>query len=1230
MALILKHLQDEKLPVGKFPVILPEHEVNALKLLNMGFQTFSTADKNVLAHNFMRLGFVQASVRALELGLGTIDSVDKHGDTPLHIAVANEDTAGVLALLRFLTMQSLHIKNSSGVTARNAILASKKARSTLSTIEKTLQEREANEQELKKQAAAAAAATSKAKKEKALELDDAEEDLKKLTQAARVKRIEQLLSTLSGKPVDAPLPFEVRGQPAEKARDAPGAPQSLPSLTKFDRGINDQLVRNADLENAPWTVMMPRCVWQLHMKMHVGLRQPIISTLTRLAAGQWNAQQDRLLDPLDEHFKGVRLYRTPVVQDVDLIWEVLVRYLPDRHAYSDTIVAWGIAPSDPSYLENHLAWAAHTIGRRSPLARSMKLSTLASYDLSSSLTVFTPRVYKPSDFVDGSLPDTIKVYYPIGDGRYAHPRMLPMYNVDKAFVRSFLEGLVNVDFPICLSEDADVFPTGGDSSAIILLGRSGTGKTTVTIEHMWREYCQHWSPVGSRIERVSRSGARGPLHQVFITANPILRSEVRKSFRSLQRGAGFKVPKDDSHAITDLRYVPDAAFPLFLTAREWLLLVDGTLTKPFFTAAERTASAHSNTWHEERRMLFEIPDLEVDGGDDDAEEAGADGAQGAAGAQAGGGARPRREVNYSYFADVMWPRLNSAGQYPYHPSLVFTEIFSFIKGSAESMELPQGRLRLADYTQMGKKRSPNFAGNRDLIYEIYLKYEKLKTELHCFDIMDAVFYIYRQLKESETGYVGVPVHAMYHDEVQDFTQAELMLGFLVSSDINGIFCSGDTSQTIARGISFRFADLRSLFHLQQDIQKVVVAKHRHQLPPFSVPKICNLTINYRTHSRILQAASSVVDMLHAHFPYAVDKMEPDVGCFDGPIPVLFETNSPSELALLMHGDNLAAEGVTVELDMGAQQVVIVRSHEAKLRLPDDLRSALVLTVFECKGLEFDDVFLYNFFSDSPAGNEWRVVTSYLEKEKSRLVRQGMTPLRTSQRQHARPLKFDERAHALLGEELKQLYTAMTRARRRLFFFDENEEKRLPMFDFFHRTQLANVVSSAVLRGSSVQVDVLGLILPSSRDEWAARGDMLFENGVFSVAAECYRKSGDRESLRVASAFASAMAAKRLPAGQERRDLFLAAADGFLRSQRYADASRCLYSAGQYTSAAELFMMLELPLEVARCFEKSGDRLQAAEYFVKAGKINRALQLYRDMGHHHRCLPLIDKYAITIY
>lgn len=44
--------------------------------------------------------------------------------------------------------------------------------------------------------------------------------------------------------------------------------------------------------------------------------------------------------------------------------------------------------------------------------------------------------------------------------------------------------------------------------------------------------------------------------------------------------------------------------------------------------------------------------------------------------------------------------------------------------------------------------------------------------------------------------------------------------------------------------------------------------------------------------------------------------------------------------------------------------MLVANETAKERIPEELHLALVLTIYEAKGLEFDDVLLYNFFTDS--------------------------------------------------------------------------------------------------------------------------------------------------------------------------------------------------------------------------------------------------------------------------
>lgn len=66
-----------------------------------------------------------------------------------------------------------------------------------------------------------------------------------------------------------------------------------------------------------------------------------------------------------------------------------------------------------------------------------------------------------------------------------------------------------------------------------------------------------------------------------------------------------------------------------------------------------------------------------------------------------------------------------------------------------------------------------------------------------------------------------------------------------------------------------------------------------------------------------------------------------------------------------------------QVEFGAHQVILGRNLESLKDLPPHLRESNVLqmTVAQAKGLEFDDVFLWDFFNGSQA--EWRPLNNYV-------------------------------------------------------------------------------------------------------------------------------------------------------------------------------------------------------------------------------------------------------------
>ena len=207
---------------------------------------------------------------------------------------------------------------------------------------------------------------------------------------------------------------------------------------------------------------------------------------------------------------------------------------------------------------------------------------------------------------------------------------------------------------------------------------------------------------------------------------------------------------------------------------------------------------------------------------------------------------------------------------------------------------------------------------------------------------------------------------MMVDEVQDLTPATINL--LLSITKENLVFSGDTAQTIAKGVGFRFCDLETLFY------EAELAK----------PKIFQLTMNFRTHNQILEMANSIVALLETLFPQTIDKMGKEISNLNGPKPKIIVSEDHVDLFKILFGFENQAKNT--EVQFGCNQVIIVRTQEAKEKLHPLLSHALCLTVFEAKGLEFDDVVLYNFFTDSEvSADKWKNTQQYQAARLSRQI-----------------------------------------------------------------------------------------------------------------------------------------------------------------------------------------------------------------------------------------------------
>ena len=843
-----------------------------------------------------------------------------------------------------------------------------------------------------------------------------------------------------------------------------------------DDEVEAEIDFKTPFEDLPWEVDCTDRVWKVmrSKKVDNNMRKRIIEKVQMLANGRWSKTLCKRLEG-EPKKHGIHLYESKLTKGQRILWEETIAFsgrlsdLPENRLneetsegriYSDIIRVWDIV-LDHDKLQrsiDHIV-KSHDRGMHCLIEKKLKGLPVESQNAN------TPSGERlPNKYVDRNIPtesmnkknipkkthlseNLSQMFFPPASPNEQEYHILKFYSFNTPLVKTVLESdtSTKIDFPFKITEleHAIVNLRPNPPTPIILLGRSGTGKTTCCLYRLWDNFQGYWEraatagphipqyvrPVeaygsDSKIESPTSStdqdgcgidsrplatkcneyedcqdleksdvcgsscfhhceqgleceddipgNVSGPciyehLHQIFITKNTVLCSEVEKNFKELCRAcpaAEQRLQFEDRPTPKKIQDVAEEEWPLFLNSRDWLLMLDASLPgETFFKRADDgTLERKIEGWGEEDNHLQFIPAFESDEESDEEEDEVTeieDDNKAPKDKEKGPREKrdPRREITYHVFQHEIWPKMkkSSKEKVEYHPTLVWTEIRSFIKGSAEALVTEKGFLSLEDYESLGRKKAPNFSADRKVVYDLFVVYQQQRLRDRMFDEADLVFNIHRRLQSNP-----VPewsIHQFYVDETQDFTQAELSLLIRCCRFPNELFFTGDTAQSIMRGIAFRFEDLKTLFHHAKKAAAIKEGHHNFIRVP---KKLYQLTHNYRSHAGILRLASSVVDLLLNYFPNSFDRLKKDEGLFEGPKPVLLEACTPTDLALILQGNQRQSS----RIEFGAHQVVLVVSNEAREAMPDELKQGLVMTIYEAKGLEFDDVLIYNFFKDS--------------------------------------------------------------------------------------------------------------------------------------------------------------------------------------------------------------------------------------------------------------------------
>ncbi|KAI3730443.1 hypothetical protein L1987_61613 [Smallanthus sonchifolius] len=726
-----------------------------------------------------------------------------------------------------------------------------------------------------------------------------------------------------------------------------------------------------------------------------------------------------------------------------------------------------------------------------------------------------------------------------------------------------------------------------------IIGRSGTGKTTILTMKLFQN--EHNFQVASEgineaesirireVEVVDDSKCNKPsvLRQLFVTVSSKLCYAVKQHVSQLTsiscHGSSSEVINlDDADSTIEFNDIPDTfvpvkKYPLVITFHKFLMMLDGTIGISYFERFhEAIEGSHGNHISSGSVALKTFIRL--------------------------------NEVTFDRFCSLYWPHFNSNHKKKLNPSRVFTEIISHIKGGQDG-EHNDGKLSLEDYTLLAESRSSTLTKQkRENVYSLFQAYETMKSERGEFDLGDLVNDLHHRLKSAN--YEGDQMDFIYIDEVQDLSMRQISLFKYICQNVDeGFIFAGDTAQTIARGIDFRFQDIRSLFY-KEFLTSRTTGKQEKGL----ISEIFQLKQNFRTHAGILDLAQSVIDILYCYFSHSIDILEPETSLISGEAPVLLESGNDENEIVTIFGGSGSGAGI---VGFGAEQVILVRDDIAKTEICECIgKQALVLTIVECKGLEFQDVLLYNFFGTSPLKDQWRVIYEYM-KEHNWL-----------DENHPESFpNFSESRHSVLCSELKQLYVVITRTRQRLWICENKEELSKPMFDYWKRRGLVQIRKLDVSVAQAMRV-------ASSPQEWRERGKKLFYESNFVMATMCFERAGDTmwETLAKASGLRAS--------GDQMRGTNPEAFSGYVREAagifesigKLESAASCYCDLREYERAGKIYLYKCGKLDAAaECFTLAGCYSDAAEAYAKGNKLSDCLSICKKGKLFDKGLQYIEQW-----
>ncbi len=286
-----------------------------------------------------------------------------------------------------------------------------------------------------------------------------------------------------------------------------------------------------------------------------------------------------------------------------------------------------------------------------------------------------------------------------------------------------------------------------------------------------------------------------------------------------------------------------------------------------------------------------------------------------------------REISYSRFAGWLarFPKAQRVGD----AHKLYEEFRGVITGPA----VDKPYLSRANYLELGVRQSIFLAEERELAYTLFEKYLAFLQDSRLYD-PNILAHEYLSLVQPDYEFVVV-------DEVQDITNIQLKLILRSLKQPHNFLLCGDSNQIVHPNF-FSWSNLKSLFYRAEDLETGHITRILHA--------------NYRNAAAITDLANRLLKIKQCRF-----------GSIDRESNYLIGTvgERAGGVEFLPDGEALKKE-LNQKTRRSTQFAVLVMRDEQKAEARRFFDTPLLFSVHEAKGLEYENVILWNFVSGERA------------------------------------------------------------------------------------------------------------------------------------------------------------------------------------------------------------------------------------------------------------------------